>query len=66
MIVRLLREPLLQFLALGAVLFALYGLAGKRGTEAPQQIVVSASQVANLRDAFVRTWRRAPNEQELQ
>jgi hypothetical protein len=65
LIVRLLREPLLQFLALGAVLFALYGLAGKRGVEAPEKIVVSASQVANLGDAFVRTWRRPPNEQEL-
>jgi hypothetical protein len=63
--VRVLREPLLQFLALGAVLFALYGLAGKRGVEAPEKIVVSASQVANLGDAFVRTWRRPPNEQEL-
>jgi hypothetical protein len=66
LIARLLREPLLQFLALGAVLFALYGLAGKRGTEAPEKIVVSASQVANLGDAFVRTWRRPPNEHELQ
>jgi PPIC-type PPIASE domain len=65
LIARLLREPLLQFLALGAVLFALYGLAGKRGAEAPEKIVVSASQVANLGDAFVRTWRRPPNEQEL-
>jgi hypothetical protein len=65
LIVRLLREPLLQFLALGAVLFALYGLAGKRGVEAPEKIVVSAAQVANLGDAFVRTWRRPPNEQEL-
>jgi hypothetical protein len=65
LIVRLMREPLLQFLALGAVLFALYGLAGKRGAESPQKIVVSASQVANLGDAFVRTWRRPPTDQEL-
>ena len=66
MIVRLLREPLLQFLALGAMLFALYGLAGKRGAEAPEKIVVSASRIANLGDGFARTWRRPPNEQELQ
>jgi hypothetical protein len=65
LIVRLLREPLLQFLALGAVLFALYALAGKRGAEAPDKIVVSASQLTNLGDTFVRTWRRPPNEQEL-
>jgi hypothetical protein len=66
LIVRLLREPLLQFLALGAVLFALHGLAGKRGAEAPEKIVVSASQVTNLGDGFARTWRRPPNAQELQ
>lgn len=66
MIVRLLREPLLQFLALGAMLFALYGFAGKRSAEAPEKIVVSASRVANLSDGFARTWRRLPNEQELQ
>ena len=66
MIVRLLREPLLQFLALGAMLFALYGLAGKRSAETPQKIIVSASRVANLGDGFARTWRRLPNEQELQ
>ncbi|MCK1656183.1 peptidyl-prolyl cis-trans isomerase [Bradyrhizobium sp. 151] len=63
--VRLLREPLLQFLALGAALFAIYGLAGKRAADTPEKIVVSASQVINLGDAFVRTWRRPPNEQEL-
>jgi hypothetical protein len=51
---------------LGAVLFGLHGLVGNRRAEAPEKIVVSASQVANLGDAFVRTWRRPPNEQELQ
>jgi hypothetical protein len=65
LIVRLLREPLLQFLALGAALFAIYGLAGKRAADAPEKIVVSASQVTNLGDAFVRTWRRPPNQEEL-
>ncbi|TFV49675.1 peptidyl-prolyl cis-trans isomerase [Bradyrhizobium niftali] len=65
MIVRLLREPLLQFLVLGAALFAIYGLAGKRGSDAPEKIVVSASQVTNLGNAFVRTWRRPPNQEEL-
>ena len=66
MIARLLREPLLQFLALGAMLFALYGLAGKQSAGAPEKIVVSASRIANLGDGFARTWRRPPNEQELQ
>jgi hypothetical protein len=66
LIARLLREPLFQFLVLGAMLFALYGLVGKRSAEAPEKIVVSGSRVANLGDGFARTWRRSPSEQELQ
>ncbi|MBR1237818.1 peptidyl-prolyl cis-trans isomerase [Bradyrhizobium sp. AUGA SZCCT0182] len=63
---RLLREPLLQFLALGTILFALHGLVGKRSAEAPEKIVVSASRIANLGEGFARTWQRPPSEQELQ
>ena len=66
MISRLLREPLLQFLMLGAILFVLYSLVEKRGTEAPERIVVSASRIANLADGFSRTWRRQPSREELQ
>ena len=65
MIARLLREPLLQFLALGAMLFALYGFVGKQRADAPEKIVVSASRIANLGEGFARTWRRPPSEQEL-
>jgi PPIC-type PPIASE domain len=66
LISRLLREPLLQFLALGAILFVFYSLVDKRGTEAPEKIVVSASRIANLADGFERTWRRQPSKEELQ
>lgn len=66
MIARLLREPLLQFVALGALLFALHGFVGKRSANAPDKIVVSASRIANLGDGFSRIWRRPPSEQELQ
>jgi hypothetical protein len=48
------------------MLFALHGLVGKRSAEAPEKIFVSASRIANLGDGFTRTWRRPPNEQELQ
>ena len=41
------------------MLFALHGLVGKPGTDAPEKI-------ANVADGFARTWRRPPNEQELQ
>jgi hypothetical protein len=57
---------LLQFLAIGAMLFALHGLVGKQSVEAPEKIVVSAARIANLGDGFARTWRRPPSAQELQ
>jgi len=66
LIARLLREPLLQFLALGTFLFALYAVVGKRSSEAPERIVISAARIANLGDGFARTWRRPPSEAELQ
>ncbi len=62
----LLREPLLHFLVLGAALFGLFGLVGKKDAEAPTKLVISASRVATLADRFARTWRRPPSEEELQ
>jgi PPIC-type PPIASE domain len=63
----LLREPLLQFLLLGAALFGLFGMFGKKNeAEAPAAIVISVARVATLADGFTRTWRRPPTEQELQ
>ena len=57
---------MLHFLLLGAALFGLFGLVGKKDAEAPAKIVVSASRVATLADGFARTWRRPPTAQELE
>src|ERR1700721_756083 len=62
----LLREPLFQFLVLGAALFGLFHLVGKTKNEAPEKIVVSAARIDNLADGFARTWRRPPGKEELQ
>ena len=51
---------------LGAILFGTFSLFGKKETEAPARIIVSAERKANLADGFARTWRRLPTEQELQ
>jgi hypothetical protein len=59
-----LREPLLHFLVLGAALFGLYGLVGKKETE-PAKIVVSAAQIENMANGFARTWQRPPVTREL-
>jgi hypothetical protein len=63
---RLLREPLLHFLVLGAALFGLFSMVDKKSTEAPTKIVISTARVSALADRFARTWRRGPTEQELQ
>ena len=62
----LLREPLLQFLVLGAALFGLFHLADSKKAETPTKIVISSARVANLADGFARTWQRPPSKEELQ
>ena len=62
----LLREPLFQFLVLGAALFGLFHIVGNKKTDAPERIVVSSARIDNLADGFARTWRRPPGKEELQ
>jgi len=63
---RLLREPLLHFLLLGALLFLAYGWLNRAGLAAPDEIVVSQSQVEGLVMQFERVWQRAPTVEERQ
>ena len=63
---RLLREPLLHFLLLGALLFLAYGWLNRAGLAAPDEIVVSRSQVEGLVMQFERVWQRAPTAEERQ
>ena len=62
---RILRSPLLHFLALGAVLFALYIRFGQMQPTESQKIVVSAQQIELLRSLWEKQWRRPPSAQEL-
>ena len=62
---RLLREPLLHFLMLGAALFGVYGLARDRTPDRTGQIVVTQSQIEQLAIGFTRTWQRPPTAEEL-
>jgi hypothetical protein len=59
---RLLREPLLHFLLLGAVLFAAYSTL-HRG--APDEILVDRNRIENLSAQFQRAWQRPPTAEEL-
>ena len=60
----LLREPLLQFLVLGAAVFGLFHFV--KNAETPDRIVVSSARIASLADGFARTWQRSPGKEELQ
>lgn len=63
---RILRAPLLHFVVLGILLFALYSIYGdKRQTES-KEIVVSAPQIELLASLWEKQWRRPPMPQELQ
>jgi hypothetical protein len=61
----LLREPLLHFLVLGAVLFLAYGALSRNAAGSGGEIVVSAAQIENLSTQFERTWQRPPLRNEL-
>jgi hypothetical protein len=63
---RLLREPLLHFVLLGAALFAALSLGPDRGRPRETEIVVSAGKIEHLAALFARTWQRPATPEELQ
>jgi hypothetical protein len=58
------REPLLHFLALGALLFLLFNWRGA-GCGGSNRIVITPGQIDSMVATFTRTWQRPPTEQEL-
>jgi PPIC-type PPIASE domain len=62
----LLREPLLHFLLLGGLMFAIFGRGNSDSGGADRQIVVSGADIDRLAAAFTRTWHRQPDPTELQ
>ena len=63
---KILREPLLHFLLLGAAIFAAYGLVSRHSRAEPGKIVISEGQVAAMTEGFARTWRRPPTGAEIE
>jgi hypothetical protein len=61
----LLREPLVHFLVLGAVLLAVFGGRDGRPAGDRQPISVGAEQIARMTEMFERTWQRLPTEREV-
>jgi hypothetical protein len=63
---RILKEPLLHFLLLGAVIFAAYSRVSHRASHEPGKIVITQGQVASMVEGFARTWQRPPTREELE
>lgn len=65
MINKLLREPLLHFLLLGAGLFILFYQVADPNLDQPDRVMVSQADVDRLVSQWQRQWKRPPTEEEL-
>ena len=63
----LLREPLLHFLVLGALIFAFhrYSTGGASGAEPSHQIQLTLEDLSQLELYFESQWRRPPTPEEF-
>jgi parvulin-like peptidyl-prolyl isomerase len=61
----LLREPLLHFLALGALLFLFFEWRGGGTGPGSTRITITPGLVEHLASGFAKTWQRPPTEVEL-
>jgi PPIC-type PPIASE domain len=62
---RMVREPLLHFLLLGAALFAVFSFLRDDDAGRQEQIVVSAGKIEHMAALFARTWQRPATREEL-
>jgi len=63
---RILRDPLLHFLLIGAALFLVFGLFKGPESNEENRIVITGGDIEYLQANFTRTWQRQPTENELQ
>jgi hypothetical protein len=59
------KEPLVHFLALGALLFAVGVARGEPDTPEGTRLVVTEGHIERLTESFRATWNRPPTEPEL-
>ena len=59
------REPLVHFLALALVIFAVYEVLNRSHNVAPGRIVITQARIEQIASLFARTWQRPPSASEL-
>jgi hypothetical protein len=63
---KLFKEPLVQFLLIGACIYAAYALFGAPDNAATEQTVyISEARINSLSTAWEKRWNRPPTEEEL-
>jgi hypothetical protein len=62
---RWLTEPLLHFLLLGGLLFAVYAGLDRGDSDTPRVVRIGAAEVEWLKQTWTRQWQRPPDEVEL-
>ena len=62
---KLLREPLVHFLVIGAAIFVLFGLMGQQDVEEKERaITITSGEINWLTDAWQKRWNRPPTAEE--
>jgi hypothetical protein len=64
-VTKVLREPLVHFLALALAIFMLYGALNRSVSVTPGRIVVTQARIEHIATLFARTWQRPPSASEL-
>ncbi len=65
LLMRLLREPLFHFIAIGGLIFALYAVVDDTGEAPADVIVIVPERIDQLAASFSAVWKRAPTDDEL-
>jgi len=64
-LMRLLREPLFHFIAIGGLIFALFAAYDDSGEPPADVIVIVPERIDQLAASFSSVWKRAPTDDEL-
>ncbi len=65
LLLRLLREPLLHFLAIGGLIFLLFAAVAGPSPGPTDTIVIGPERIEQLATGFQSVWRRPPTDDEL-
>ncbi len=64
LLLRLLREPLLHFLAIGGLIFLLFAAVDDTRDAPTDVIVVTAERINQLAAGYSSVWKRTPTDDE--